>query len=148
MVACEPDHLKRIEMDDTEAVALDQTVATVLTTPSIQELLKDFARTLIHEDRVLACFGVWVLWPGVGAAWSMITKEARESFPKTLYKSVKQMLAAIEERDDLHRIEATVRYGHPSAHSWIRHLGFEREGLMRNYGMFGVGDFHRYARLR
>ncbi len=139
VVACELEHIHDVPVEE---------MLHLLATTPMQGVLANYARTLIHEDKPLACFGVWPMWPGVGRAWSLISPEARKRYPKSLYKAVKQCLVTIEDRDEMRRIEATVRFGHPSAHSWIRHLGFQREGLMRNYGQFGIGDSHLYARIR
>lgn len=149
LVPAEPRHIEMVALDAHEEIERKQTIDMALSVPHIRDLLAHYARSLLREDRVLATFGVWPVWPGVGRAWSMISPEARARHPKSLYKAVRVHLDAIELRDNLHRIEATVRYGHPSAHGWIRHLGFSRyEGLMVNYGFGGVGDFHLYARIR
>ncbi len=145
---CTPQHMQEVKVDSHEEMERDQTVDVILESAFPEAILERYARSMIHDHRVLACFGIWPMWPGVAKAWSMISQEARMRWAKSLYKSVKELLDAAEERDSLTRIEATVRYGHPSAHSWIRHLGFEREGLMKNYGMGGVGDHHLYARTR
>lgn len=110
-------------------------------------MLQESARTIWRDDRVLACFGVWPMWAGVSRAWSMITEEMRES-PLTLHRYVLAELADVEERQNLVRIEAVVRFGYSAGHRWIRSLGFQREGLMKNYGIGGAPDFHLYARTR
>jgi hypothetical protein len=148
VVVCTLQHMEEVRVDPHEEPERLQTLETVLESSFAEALLERYARTLFHEERVMACFGVCPMWLGVARAWAMISQEARQRCPKTLYSEVKRHLAIVEERDDLTRIEATVRYGHPSAHSWIRHLGFEREGLMRNYGMGGIGHHHLYARTR
>ena len=141
-------HLLEVKLGSWDEPERVQGVDMVVGLPQIDEVLTLFARTLEHEGRPLACFGVWPVWAGVGRAWSMISEEARRSYPKSLYKAVRANLAVVEERNRLGRIEATVRFGHPSAHGWIRHLGFNYEGLMRNYGIGCVADFHLYARTR
>ena len=146
VVVCEIDHIEAVTVRAEEEEERQEMIRMLRSAPRMEELLSSYARTLMHDDVVLACFGVWPMWPGVGRAWSLISAAARK-YPKALYSSVKRCLETIEARDDMHRIEATVRSGHPSAHSWIRHLGFQREGLMRNYGQFGIGDSHLYARI-
>lgn len=146
VVICELDHIEAVSVRPEEEDERQEMLRTLKALPHMDQLLSGYARTLMKDDTVLACFGVWPMWPGVGRAWSLISAAARKH-PKTLYRSVKRCLETVESRDEMHRIEATVRLGHPSAHSWIRHLGFEREGLMRNYGQFGMGDSHLYARI-
>ena len=145
---CEPQHMHEVKVPDVDDAERHQALDMILIQPHIEEILTYYGRSLIHENRVMACFGIWPMWSGVGRAWSLISIEAGQRFPKTLYKCVLQGLRSAEKTDNLHRIEATVRFGHPTAHSWIRHLGFKREGLMKNYGMGGIGDSHLYARTR
>lgn len=111
-------------------------------------IVSSSARTLVNESEVLACFGIWPLWPGVGRAWAMLSETILLRYPLTLHREVSQCLGYIEERDDYHRIEAVVRVGHAAGHRWIRRLGFRREGLMQNYGYGGTIGYHLYARIR
>ncbi len=44
------------------------------------------------------------------------------------------------------RVEAVVKSDFAAGVRWVEHLGFKREGTMRNYGIDGVGDYDLYAR--
>jgi len=108
-----------------------------------------FARTLWLEERPVACFGVWPLQAGVGRAWSILTEQAI-AHPMALYRGVLRQLVAFERDEELIRVESVVKVGHPTAHEWIQHLGFERETMdcgMRCYGLEGE-TYHLYARVR
>jgi len=148
MVIARQHHLQQVKVPDLDELERQQSVEAVAQEPFAKQILAQYARSLEHGGEVMAVFGVWPLWAGVGRSWSMISEDCRRHFGKTLYKSVKGRLEYIEQRDGMHRIEAIVRVGHPTAHSWIRHLGFKREGLMVNYGPGGIGDSHLYARTR
>lgn len=109
---------------------------------------KHYGRTLWCDERAIACFGVWPFSTSSGRAWSILTEESLAK-PKLLYSSVLRTLERFEAEDGMIRIETIVRVGHPTAHSWIRHLGFQRETKaigMRNYGIGGE-DYHLYSRI-
>ena len=105
--------------------------------------LPDYGRTLSHEGRILACFGVAPLWEGVAEAWALLSVEVLKDFPVALSRSVWNWLEHIERRESLRRVQASVADGHEAGHRWVRWLGFDYEGRMACYGIGGHGDFHR-----
>ncbi len=112
-------------------------------------ILEHSARSLCDPSgEVLACFGIWPLWPGVGRAWAMLSESVLRHYPLTLHRHVRQLLPWFEEQDDYHRVEAVIREGHAAGHRWIRHLGFRREAMMQNYGIGGTIGYHLYSRIR
>ena len=140
-----PDHLVALAVGG--CAEHQRTLAIVQAHEDPVGMLWEASRTILVKAAPIGMFGVWPMWPGVGRAWSMISPEAKSDFPCSLYKGVKRNLEIIIARDQLVRVEAVVKAGHPTAHPWIRRLGFRREGLMRNYGIGGVGDYHLYARI-
>ncbi len=111
------------------------------------ELFETHARTLLHGDTVMACFGVMPLWDGVGQAWSVLSDAVLKDHPIELSRRVKYWLSNVEKREGIYRIQAAIADGHWEGIRWIKWLGFEHEGVMRNYGLQGHGDFHLYARI-
>lgn len=81
---------------------------------------------LVHE-KVIACAGVRVMWPGVGGAWVAVGEDAT---PYTLWltKIVKRVLADIIRTQKLHRVEAQVLADNERNLRWMKALGFQREG--------------------
>ena len=71
----------------------------------MEVVLQNLGRSLTLDGRVIACFGVWPLWPGVARAWSDLSQEALDR-PKTLYSNVREQLQKIEEQLDLRRMDA------------------------------------------
>jgi len=144
--SCEADDLRQVDSlspkGDRELV-----LENIAENPGMEVVLQNLGRSLTLDGRVIACFGVWPLWPGVARAWSDLSQEALDR-PKALYSNVREQLGKAEEQLDLRRVEAVIAKNHAVAHGWIRHLGFELEGTMHNYGVGGVGDFCLYARTR
>ncbi len=139
-VPCLPEHLASIQAQEYQ---LSQVGGSVVDS----KVLYTHARALIHEDVVLACFGVAPLWSGVWQAWSLLSEDVLTKHPICLSRHVKHWLEQIEREEGMHRVQAAVADGHRSAHRWISWLGFQREGLMHNYGLEGHGDFYLYARV-
>lgn len=145
-------HWRESRFEDLGAVTLqiaqsNQNIATMEDTPGNREALTCHARTLEDESgKVLAIFGVWPLWDGVGSAWAQISGEALKC-PFTLGRAAKTFLAEIIERDGLWRVQATIEHGHHDARRLIRWLGFQYEGTMSGYGPTGL-DHDLYSIVR
>ncbi len=96
--------------------------------------LPGFARALVDGECVLGAIGVWPQWRGVGAAWALLSAEARQH-PFVLARGVRRWLRYIEERDAYHRIQASCDAEDLEARDFLAWLGFAWEGRMRQYGM-------------
>ncbi len=107
--------------------------------------LADLAFSAVQEGYVVGCAGIVPLWPGVGQAWAVLSDTAL-SHPVILTRAAMRELQRIEEQLGLHRVQATVAEDHIEGRRWLAWLGFEVEGLMRNYGPEGEGDFWLYGR--
>ena len=95
-----------------------------------------------HEGRVVGCAGIYDVWPGRSAIWSLLPPESgRHMVPITRF--VDEILYAYPAR----RVEATVRPGHAAGERWMKMLRFDFEGRMKAYGPDG-GDYDLYARVR
>ena len=116
-------------------------------TPQADLLLITSSRTLVTDDELVGVVGLWPMWPGVGRCWSVLPAHSLKRFPKSIHGHARNLLERVIARDDLCRVEAVVVEGHAAGKRWVERLGFEHEGLMRNYGMHGV-NCHLYARCR
>lgn len=95
--------------------------------------------------KIYATFGILPLWAGRGLAWSLFDKEINpRRFVVTALRSKEMMEATMEHC--FYRLEAYIRADYPNAHRYAKLLGFECEGLMRNFD--GENDFHLYARTK
>ena len=91
------------------------------------------AYTMLSPEGIVCIEGVSPIWPGVAVAWSL-TSDLIFKYPKSYYKATKQFMAAIIEDWKIHRLQATTYADDQVACNWLKHLGFEREGVMRSYG--------------
>jgi len=144
VVPCTPDHLRSIEsLSPPESRRV--TLQNLEESNAVALVLEEYARTLLIDEVVAACFGVWPMWPGVARAWSDLSELALRH-PKALHGAVRSQLSGVQESLGLARVEAVVRHDFEEGARWVKHLGFELEGTMANYGIDGIGDYDLYAR--
>ncbi|MBO6782241.1 MAG: hypothetical protein JJ899_03070 [Alphaproteobacteria bacterium] len=98
----------------------------------------------LADGKIVGCAGVVELWPGVGQAWAVLSREALDE-PITLTRAVLRELERIRRERSLHRVQATVADGHGAGARWLAFMGFEVEGLLINYGPGGRGDHWMYG---
>lgn len=138
------DHLKRIQLRADHAAyvrALGKWDAGVA--PS---LVRSGGIALVATEGVVACAGVSMFWEGVGQLW-MRTGELAEQYPHALAKRAKNFVRSTEECLRLKRLQAVVLVENEVARRFICWLGFQAEGLLRNYGPEGA-DYIMFAKVR
>ena len=86
---------------------------------------------MLHRNPV-AIFGTVIIWDGLGEAWSLFSDEARR-YPIAMTKGANTFFDICEILFSLHRIQITVRSTDKRAVSWARCLGFQSEGLLKEY---------------
>ena len=91
--------------------------------------------TVIYESAIVAVGGLWVRWEGVGLLWLMLTADCKKYGIHGLLalEAIKEKMEYLIEKNNLWRAEAAIRVDFPQAIKMIEFLGFEREGLMRQY---------------
>ena len=136
-------YARQIPKDKRINLTIEQLVQAVY---KDEDALAEWSPTLIEGDKIMAVIGLRPHWPGVAEAWTFLSDEVREK-PLELTKSVKASLLEAAERLDLTRIQAVADASDRRAGRWLHLLGFHCEGLMRNYGLNGEGDFFMYARI-
>jgi len=99
---------------------------------------------LLDGGKVYAVTGLAPLWDGVSEAWFIPTEDMQHKKVQTI-RIVRRELDAAIKRLKLRRVQAVVRSDFKSAHKLARFLGFESEGLMKQYGPDGL-DYERYAK--
>lgn len=87
-----------------------------------------YALAACDGDKVICLAGVMQKWEGVGVAWALFSWMAPK-YPVFLYKAIKRTLCL----EDFSRIECYVLSDHAQGMRLARHLGFNEEGLMRNF---------------
>lgn len=89
--------------------------------------------------------GIAIVQPGIGEAWSLLNPVFKR-FPVSLHKAASRLIPEVMERHKLRRVQATIDPGDAMAIRWAERLGFEREGLMRQFGADGA-DLFLYAKV-
>lgn len=145
IVNFEPRHLRRVSPQPAQAeLALYRDWLADRLDPYA---IRGCAFTGLIEGRVVGCAGVRPMWAGVGEAWAVFSLEALDR-PAALFRAAARGLAALENARGLRRIQATCHADHAAGARFLQALGFEREGLLRRYGLRGEGNYHLYARAR
>lgn len=89
--------------------------------------------------------GVFILWPGVGEAWSAVS-DLVERYPLFYTKTVRTYLDQIIQDYRLHRLQAQVVAYHTRSLLWVKLLGFKLEAVLKQYGP-NREDHYLFARL-
>lgn len=95
------------------------------------------------NGRIVGCAGFICPWPDRATCWALIAAGVTNRQMIEITRAVK---AAIDLRTE-RRLEATCDTDFVGAHSWLRHLGFTREGTMRAYTPAGR-DNDIYSRIK
>lgn len=102
-----------------------------------------YAFSALDRNRVIAMGGVAMERPGVGTAWTILTRDWRRH-ARAITLACQEYIA----KCPLRRIVAHVLCDVPRQHNWMHRLGFEMEAeRMRAFGPGGE-DFALYARVR
>jgi len=104
------------------------------------------ARTMFDGDLVIGCSGILCgAWKGIGEVWSIPSVHVPK-YPKSVYKEAMIFINESIEALDLYRLHTTIREEDTTAIRWIEKLGFQREGLMRQFGPWKENHY-MYARI-
>jgi len=87
------------------------------------------AFTVIYEDKMVACAGIIIQRKGIGLAWALYPPDIGKHHIDP--RITKDKLRELMEEYGLWRVESTVRADFPAGQSYLRYMGFEREGLMK-----------------
>lgn len=100
--------------------------------------------TILHGALPVAILGVTVLWPGVAEVWSIMTDDIRK-VPVAFHRFCERLLRSTMKKHKLHRAQCNVRGDFTTGLRWAEALGFQREGLLRQFGPDG-SDYILFAR--
>ena len=92
--------------------------------------------------QLLGCAGVVPQWEGRSIAWALLSQHIRRHDMLWIHRKTMSFFDRIQ--DDHCRIETCVGMGFAPGHRWAKMLGFEMEGVMKQYCM-GL-DYALYAR--
>lgn len=103
------------------------------------------AHTLRENGRVVAIFGLTIIWPGVVEVWSLLSREVKR-IPLAVIKNILLGLSFYQKHLHVKRFQMTVKNDYMDGHRFARFLGFTHEGVMHAWGPDG-SDFALYGRV-
>ena len=88
----------------------------------------ELAFTVIYKGKMVACAGIAQQREGVGLAWALYPLDIGRYHidPQITRDRMKEIM----DKKGLWRVEATVRCDFPAGASYLRYMGFKREGRM------------------
>jgi hypothetical protein len=108
--------------------------------------VSDFSRTLLLPDGMPLCvWGIVPQRPAVAEVWAVVDQHAI-AHKREVMQYASLHLQVVERGLGLRRIYGPIRVGFEVGVHFAEALGFKREGLMRNFGPDGKGDYYLYAR--
>ena len=89
------------------------------------------AFTVMYDGKMVACAGIITIMDGVGLAWALYPPNIGDYHidPRIGKDKLKELIAKYKYR----RVQATVRVDFPAGASYLRYMGFKREGTMKMY---------------
>ena len=89
------------------------------------------AFTIIYEGKMILCAGIVKEREGVGLAWALYPLDVGNYHIDP--RIAKDKLNELIKEHNFWRVAATVRCDFPAGASYLRYLGFEREGRMKKH---------------
>lgn len=102
--------------------------------------------TVQKDGAIIAITGLMRTRPGKAEIWSITGTPVDTN--KNLFGQASIIVVDYWiKKYDLHRLQANVHEEHTQSIKWLEWLGFEREGLMRQFGTLRE-NFYLYARIK
>ena len=101
--------------------------------------------TIVINDDLVACAGVYPVWDGLGEAWFLASHRIFKN-PITVSKAVRQGLKKIMDENNYHRVQAHVNGEWSNARRWAKLMGMKEEGVMKKFSPDKI-DFIRFAKV-
>lgn len=103
------------------------------------------ACSVFVDGDILFSGGILMLREGFGEAW-LLCSVLVYIYPLTVYRVASRILNKIIEECNLYRVQATPRTNWPTGYRFVEKLGFQREGVLRKYGLHQE-DCYMYGRI-
>ena len=97
------------------------------------------------DDKIVACGGIDLMWPGVGEVWLFVSYEM-DKVPMRAFRTIRNGLQKLIDDNDLKRCQAWCRKDFVGGHTLFRHLKFKPEGIAQKYMPDGT-DAILYAKV-
>lgn len=97
------------------------------------------------DGNTLGVIGGVVIWPGVASLGAILTRDIN-LYPVAVARTTNRIIEAVMSDLHLHRVEFAVKKDYPVGHRWAKALGFQAEGVLRQYSSDKT-DYVMYGRL-
>jgi hypothetical protein len=104
------------------------------------------AYSAVVNDRVVACAGIVIPWPGMGSCWATFGEEAAK-YPIWLTRTCRRIIADVVRCCGVRRLEAVVLQENLRNREWLELLGFDPEGRVARMYTSDQRNVVRYERL-
>lgn len=104
------------------------------------------AITFLIAGEPLAIFGWYLISPGVAQVWGLLS-EKTQNHKKSFHKAVKLFLPYSIQKLEIRRMQISVRCHFHQGWRWAKKLGFNCEGVMKQYGPDGI-DCWLFSRIQ
>lgn len=96
----------------------------------------------MHNGKVeiLGVIGLHVYWAHVAETFTFLSKKIKMA-PRSFSREVRRVMNFYIKNLKLKRLHTYVREGFSEAMAWAKFMGFEIEGLMKNFGPEGASYF-------
>lgn len=140
IVPFDPEHLNLLEITEGEPF---------LQSPQWQDKFLIMAEaglsyTLVCDGRLVLCGGFAFTSPGIAICWILPSKYINV-YKRVALRFICQYIDDVVSLHHLHRIETSC-YDKPLYARWMKFLGFQKEGVLRQAG-FNKADLIMYGRL-
>jgi hypothetical protein len=110
------------------------------TTPPVKLDLSHSCAIVDSDGSVLGCCGIAPLFEETGEVWSIFSEKLFDQYALSVTRGAKPMLKKWQSAGEFGRITAITPVSHTHS-GWLEALGFEVEGVMRNFGPGAQGDW-------
>lgn len=126
----------------------DHEIARQLESPSLVVVVTAPGRSiaLLEGDRVIGAGGVLPQWEGRALAWLLAGRYATRAHFALAARFARTWLDQLQADRRFARVDASTPAASLGHCHFLERLGFEREGVMRRYGLDGA-DHALYARV-
>lgn len=104
----------------------------------------EFNYAVEHDGELLAIGGIRIITPTTAWAWTDLSYNSKKHMVR-IYRIISEWLTVLIEDNHLDRLQTYIEMDFPEAISWIEHLGFKRESIMRKF--LDGKDVYMYARI-
>lgn len=87
--------------------------------------------TMIHDGRILGVIGYYEIFSGTFEVFVLPTRYVTQ-YPVAFVKTVRALIRSVTETHNVKRFQ-TASVNDDMHNNWMRFIGFECEGVMRNY---------------